>query len=247
MFKINCLKWKSYYKSRIVFSLLIVIFEVVFLCSTFICEIISKVNHIPSLHGLPSIAFFTIQSNIIIFLFYLVYLFCLVKKKRKIFYFLNNGYLKGMITTWICFTGLIFTFILYPFALATIHEQANFFFILKFHINSIGLHMLIPILVVIEFVTFKFISKIYPILIAITWYCYPGIYGAFAIIIGQFTNKYPYFFLNYNSSINKHLGYGYALILWFVVIFLIFIPIIAFFIFINKKRYCKMDQLMNYW
>ena len=216
-------------KKQFYYTLLISIFSLTILITNFILnDIMISVGS----GKLNQFAFFTIQSNIIVAIFFTITTVANFFGLKKIYYFLNLPYVRGTVTIWILITGIVFTFMLYPVFIASIvktHKK----FIIRDQFYQIALHMIIPVIDVINTLSYKYKKKTkfkYLFILAII---YPLVYEIIIEICGIWTKKYPYFFLNVHGEINGKMGNGYlAVILWTIVLILFFAIIIFF---VTKK------------
>lgn len=166
--------------------------------------------------------FFTIQSNLLLALYWLFSPF--VKKLQK-----PSLYLA--VTTYMFLTGFVFvlflnygfTEIIYTkFQNHEINEMVHYYSLMA----SVVTHYLMPVLVLTDFVLFSYVKpskKLYMVLI------YPFVYFTISMIIGTYTNKYPYPFIDpaYMG------GYGYVFLAVIVLTFVL-ILIINFLVYLNN-------------
>lgn len=179
--------------------------------------------------SLNPLAYFTNQSNLLVFM---VYLFLLFNSKSK------NG---------------LFTIILYQTVLAIVITGLVYHFILSptFEgssdlnpIPNILVHSLTPLLVVVERLIFgdKHILNrwhpIYFLTFPLVYYIFTLVYASFGGLFGigtEYESKYPYFFLNIKA-------YG---VLYFILVIVLFVLIGYLMVFINHHPLKKEEHHSN--
>lgn len=126
--------------------------------------------------------FFTILTNIIVGLAFTAPLF---KQSNTVHLFFERPTVRAAIALYISFVAII-----YHVLLAGDHSPSGLG-----HFTNIGLHTLIPILYVIDWLVF---ARKHPLLYANIpyWVIYPLIYGLFNIVRGLLTGFYPYPFVD---------------------------------------------------
>lgn len=139
-----------------------------------------------------SITKFTIHSNIIVTIIFIVSVFAFLTKKKDshIIDLCKNAaliYMVVVLTT-------------YHFILASGGEYSGVRTITNF-----TLHYLMPILVLLNWLIFEE-KKWYSYKSIIFWLAFPILYGAISLIRGRYDGFYPYFFLNPNQPIPYGVG-----------------------------------------
>jgi hypothetical protein len=166
-------------------------------------------------------AYFTIQSNILVAVVYLI----LVLKKDKSSFLLI---IKNQATLAIILTGLVYNLMLRPY-LDGIDYNPN-------SLSDLLVHTITPILVLTDFIVFTK-NGLMTILEPLYYLIFPLIYWIFTIVYvalgGNFNfdteeSNYPYFFLNFEKF-----GIGYFLLV------LVFIIIIGYLLFFLNKTILK--------
>lgn len=141
-----------------------------------------------------SIIYFTIQSNLLCFIFYfiLVILILIKKLKKNNFYYIS----KGMVTMSITITFLMYQLIIAPNGGVTGYENnmlaCNF------------VHLFVPLMVIFDYIIFGekgYIKKEYPFiwsLVLVAYFIFDLIYVSLG---GRFMDGsiYPYFYMNVNK------------------------------------------------
>ena len=174
--------------------------------------------------------FFTIQSNLMIAMYWLLSPF--IKK-------LNHPKVHLYVTTYMAITGFIFIFFLdYGFT-EIIYEKLYHFEIsdtVHYYsmITSVITHYVMPILAVLDFLIFSYVKekKGYQFVLI-----YPLIYFSISMIVGSFTSKYPYPFLD---PVFME-GYVYVLI-GAVMLTVIIVLMARLLIYLNQRYQNKMEQ-----
>lgn len=214
-----------------------------------ILQIVNKYLHLTGDFGssvdVPSLMTFTVQTNLLVGLYYL-FLFMFNLKSEKYYDILSDLKVKGGVVFIISITGICFGLILYPLVFLSPSYKISF---LSEFIN-VGAHFIIPLLVIINFLFSKpklknessLIGKSKKIEIITYWYLYPLFYFALAEIYGAITGDFAYFFLNPNSQINVSLGYYGGVFIWFFGILIFFVPIGLLYIMIINKKISKNKE-----
>ena len=196
--------------------------------------------------GKASFLYFTMQSNIWIACLDLVLIiFMLINLKKQIYRLNDKFYLaQEIFTVSITLTGFTFCFILAPgFFIAPPELTGNGYN--PFALYSIFLHMIVPILSIIDFLVFvrdvKF--KKFDFLYALTL----PVYYVFFSLIGYFNNwdfgdgkNFPYFFLNYDSpagfaEFSNEAPYFMGSLYWLIIMVILVSFVSWLFIFIVNK------------
>ncbi|HQH32184.1 MAG TPA: Pr6Pr family membrane protein [Petrotogaceae bacterium] len=151
-------------------------------------------------NGLHLLSFYTMQTNIMVFICmgFLVYCFLFKKKRTKATYFFIGG-----IAIWIMITG-----VLYHIFLSSIHNPSG----IK-SITNVLLHYVVPWSMVGYFVVFydkRYINWIFPLL----WTSYPIVYLIISLIRGKIQGFYPYWFINPTAEYPAGIG-GMLNVFWF--------------------------------
>lgn len=155
--------------------------------------------------------FFTIQSNILVFVIMLLVVLNRFSRRSQPTYLV---FLSGGASLWIILTGVIFHFML-----SGIYKPDGIQII-----SNMILHYVTPTLMAIYYFGFidkKVINMKYPLL----WALYPIIYGLGCVIRGLFDGFYPYWFFNPTGSFPDGAG-SYPTVLMYVFglgfVFLVF-------------------------
>ncbi len=172
---------------------------------------------------LQKFTYFTLQSNLLVGIIYLVLIF---KKTRN----RTLNIIENQVVVAIVLTGLVFNIMLRPAIDANVYNPNNF--------SDVLLHSLTPLLVIFDRILFneKGNIRVYD---PFFWLVYPLLYWLFTVVFvflgGNFNttnneSNYPYFFMNFNEA-----GFGYFLLV------IAFIVIIGYLIYLedflrNKKR-----------
>ena len=161
-------------------------------------------------------SFFTILTNILVALFYTAKIFNAFSEKFKIF---NQKGSLTAITTFILVVGLVYQIVLRRIWSPTGMQQI---------VNEL-LHSIIPLFVIIYWFFFsrRRIIKFTEIRI---WLFYPLFYLIVVLVRGQFSNYFPYPFLNFPEIGALKTGINCAIIL------LLILAIMKILIFINNKK-----------
>lgn len=179
-----------------------------------------------------SLSTFTIQSNILVLVFFVLALINYFKKNK--FTTINQGRFKFTVTIYITITFVIFWVSLFKILIATT-DFSNPIDLMNF-VNTFLLHLFSPIIMVIfYFVTSGIkkwaikptLTKTLPISIS-----YLFIYLTYILIkgtfVGQIVNKneidysYPYFFLNVKESLGTFFIYLGIILVLFLALFTIY-------------------------
>src|SRR5690625_2708814 len=149
-----------------------------------------------------SITKFTIHSNIIVTITFIVSTIVLLEKKKesRTLDLCKNAALIYMIV-------VLST---YHFILSGGGEYSG-----PRIITNFTLHYLIPMLVLLNWIIFEE-KKRYSYKLIIFWLAFPILYGAISLIRGMFDGFYPYFFLNPNGHIPDGVG-SYAAVALVIV------------------------------
>jgi hypothetical protein len=150
--------------------------------------------------GLPAIAYFTIQSNILVLLALLYFIFSPEPGRFR-------AILRGCVLLCIMATGLIFHIILVP-ALPEYFAEGLAF---RHHIT----HTIAPLGFFLDWLLFDH-SKQLRYSDARYWLIYPFLYWLSSVIQGIYSGMYPYFFFDVQA-----IGLG-ATFLWLVALIAIF-------------------------
>ncbi len=164
--------------------------------------------------GLPAIAYFTIQSNILVVLALLYFIFNPEPGRFR-------AILRSCVLLCIMATGLIFHIILVP-ALPEYFAEGLAF---RHHIT----HTIAPLGFFLDWLVFDN-SKQLRYADARFWPIYPSLYWLFSIIQGSFSGMYPYFFFDVQA-----IGLG-ATILWLVALLAIFSVIGLILVWIDSLK-----------
>lgn len=164
--------------------------------------------------------FYTIQSNIVIFVLYLGIIINSIyksfKHKRIKSSDLSSNIMGGA-TLMIVVTGLVFNFILAP----SLADSSSYSL---GSLSNLLVHTFTPLMVFIDWVLFvkeKDLKKIKPL----TWTIIPLVYWIFTIIRAQvagpiagFNSYYPYFFIDANTlGWTKVFAYVFFLLIFFIL------------------------------
>ncbi len=173
--------------------------------------------------GLPAIFYFTIQSNILVVLALLYFIFNPGPGRfRAIF--------RGCVLLFILATGLIFHIILVP-ALPEYFAEGLAF---RHHIT----HTIAPLGFFLDWLFFDRSGQL-RYSDARYWPIYPSLYWLFSVIQGSFSGMYPYFFFDAQA-----IGLG-ATILWLVGLIAIFSVIGFILVWLDSlKLPCRSSNYM---
>lgn len=189
-------------------------------------------------------SFFTIQSNVIVCVFFILLTITNGLNCKNYYEKLNLPYIRGVITIWIIITGIVFAFILNP-TIIYAQYKLNANITIDETLFNFGLHIIIPVIVAINSLWYKYQKKCNYLKFAIITCIYPLVYAIIAILVGHFTNVYPYFFLDPNSSINNRLHNYLGVVLWIIVILLFFLMFIWIYIKDINLNYQKNKSTAN--
>ncbi len=192
-------------------------------------------------HWTKRLLYFTNQSNIWIFIIMFFSLFSFAKSDKINKYSMFIA--RYIFTTSIILTGVIFCCFLGPFADESYHA---------FSVSGVLLHVVVPLLAVVDFFTQKerfFINKKVALLTIIPPLIYlilSSILFVFNVDFGRGDN-FPYFFFNYFSpagffGFSSISPYYFGSFYWIIILFLIAILIAFLLIKINNKVYLKRNK-----
>ncbi len=171
--------------------------------------------------GLPAIAYFTIQSNILVVL---ALLYFILRPEPGRF----RAILRGCVLLCIMATGLIFHIILVP-ALPEYFAEGLAF---RHHIT----HTIAPLGFFLDWLLFDH-SKQLRYSDARYWPIYPFLYWLFSVIQGIYSGMYPYFFFDVQA-----IGLG-ATILWLAALIAIFSFIGLILVWVDSlKLPCRLTK-----
>jgi hypothetical protein len=156
--------------------------------------------------------YFTLLSNLGVLLWLVCAVFCY---KRQNIGWKFKGLFRGAVTLYITVTFLVFSTLLSSGTLTY---------------DSLMFHYIIPIAFIFEW-TFSESSKQYQWRYLGVWIIFPLIYLAYAVINGQLTGFYPYFFLDLPT-----LGIG-IFVAWVAFMVALFIGLGIVYIAINRQFY----------
>lgn len=179
-----------------------------------------------------SLSTFTIQSNILVLVFFILSIINFFKKNR--FSTINQGWFKFTVTIYITITFIIFWVSLFKILIATT-DFSNSIDLMNF-VNTFLLHLFTPIIMIaFYFITSgtkrwaikPTLTKTLPISISylFIYLTYILIKGSF---VGQIVNKneidysYPYFFLNVKESLRTFFMYLGIILILFLALFFIY-------------------------
>lgn len=163
-------------------------------------------------NGLPSISYFTIQSNILVALATFYFLFDPRQSRFKVI-------IRGSILLSILITGLVFHIVLVP-ALPEYFAQGIAF---RHHLS----HTIAPLGFALDWLIFDRKGlMLYPDVRY--WVIYPLLYWLFAVIQGHFSGVYPYFFTDIGTF-----GFGAAL-LWLLFLTITFVLVGFLLVWIDR-------------
>ena len=199
-------------------TLVINIFKVIIILSAVIGVIL---NSLAADEHIKQFAYFTLQSNILVAVVYTL-TFCKFSKSR-IFLLIKN-----QATVAIVLTGIVFNLMLRPYLSGSDYNPNT--------ISDFLVHVLTPILVLMEFIIFSEhgLIKRYD---SLYWLIFPFIYWIFTLVFvglgGNFDTEnyqsnYPYFFLNFQEN-------G---ILWFLLV-LVFIVLTGYLLYFLDRKLVK--------
>lgn len=153
-----------------------------------------------SIDGLPALAYFTTQSNILVGLFLLYAITCPRSDRLHIFF-------RGSTLLCITLTGLVFHLFLVPNYPELFAEGVTF----RYHIT----HTIVPLGFILDWLLLDKKGKI-KIADLKYWLIYPALYWIFSMARGIIVGAYPYFFMDPNI-----LGAG-SIMLWLLFLIIIF-------------------------
>lgn len=194
-----------------------------------------------------SISTFTIQSNILVLIFFILVLINYITAKIKWI----NGYSHLAVTVYITITMIIFWVALFKPMLKTTNFESTFG-IINF-INTFLLHLISPIITITYYLLSagqkkwslkKSSIKAFPLSLS-----YMFIYLSYALIKGSFVGQikfqdgswfsdysYPYFFLNIKTNLT-------SFFLYFFIILFLFLLLFTFYYAYNNWKYYKNYRL----
>lgn len=218
---------------EVLISSLAILFVILSIVNHYVDFTYIKPNPEMKLEVVPMLTF-TIQSNLIVGIyFFLLFIFNMFDKK-KYYRFLSKGIIKGGVAFTISVTGIIFGLVLYPMILT----DSAYIFVPYHEFVTIFLHFIIPFLVIVNAILFRYQrnDKVKFKHALLAWYFLPIFYFVVAEVYGAITDRYAYFFLNPHDSINVVMGYYGGVFIWFFGLAIAFIPIILFYwALVNKK------------
>jgi len=179
-------------------------------------------NSLGSTTPFKQFAYFTLQSNVLVAIVYLVLL--LKKEENKVLRIVRNQTVVAIILT-----GLVYNLMLRPYISGNDYSPDT--------LSDILVHTLTPILVLLDFLFFSNCQKrrIYEPFYNLIFPMFYWIFTIIFVVLGgnfngsTYESNYPYFFLNFPES-----GVGYFIL---VIVFIIIISFLLYFIegFISKK------------
>jgi hypothetical protein len=176
----------------------------------------SKNSSVPVLGAFNSFLYFTIQSNLLVLIWFINAVWCESTKRSN---FLMKPIYKGAITSYITLTFLVFFFILEP----TYHPQGLHL------VSSILMHYVVPFAVIIDWVLYE-PRKSYHYKFLIYWVIYPISYASLGVILSLLIQKSLYPFFNVTE-----LG-------WLIVPYIL---MLAFVFLIIGATYITFNRLLN--
>ena len=141
--------------------------------------------------GITFLRMFTNESNIFVDIFFILYGIGVLGSK-KLYKFTHNEHLRGIITLYICVTGIIYFLVLLPFSKPFPLENGMW---LSNEINTWN-HLVTPAVFTIFWFFPVEYKKIPVVKYALTGLIYPICYFIMCIILGANDGFYPYPFLN---------------------------------------------------
>jgi uncharacterized protein YacL len=137
-------------------------------------------------------SFFTIESNILAIVSFLIGAFLIYAKKRS----KNADYFRGAVTLYMVVTGIIFSILLSGIEGATLTAVPW---------DNVVLHYIIPVAIAFDWIADR------PVYIsfkkALTWLLFPILYLVYSLIRGPIASWYPYPFIDPANG-----GYGKVLL-----------------------------------
>jgi len=164
--------------------------------------------------GLPAIAYFTIQSNILVVLALLYFIFNPGSGRFR-------AIMRSCVLLYIMATGLIFHIVLVP-ALPEYFAEGLAF---RHHIT----HTIAPLWFFLDWLVFDQRGQML-YTDARYWPVYPFFYWLFSIIQGNYSGMYPYFFFDVRA-----IGLG-AAILWLVALIAVFSFIGLILVWVDNQK-----------
>lgn len=144
-------------------------------------------------------SFFTIESNILIVVAFLLGAFALYAKKKS----KKLDFFRGAATLYMVVTGIVFSFLLSGLEGVSLTAVPW---------DNIVLHYIIPVAAVIDWIIDPPSRKI-AFKRALIWLAFPLAYLAYSLIRGPIANWYPYPFLNPANG-----GYGQIALTSFIIL-----------------------------
>lgn len=206
------------------------------------------------INGYSVLLYFTTQSNIWILIIDFIFIIFMIKdfnKEHLYNYKLIKAY--QVFVTCITVTGLVFCLILAP---GYYLSDANIPDYTPFNFAAVLLHIVVPLLSVIDYVYFtpaiSFSKK------DICWSFIPTVYYFIFAVIGYVLNwnfgdgrNYPYFFLNFDSpagifGFSNEMPYFMGSFYWFFVIFGIIVGLSSLYVHIMNKKFNKETMKIVY-
>lgn len=179
-----------------------------------------------------SITKFTIHSNIIVTIIFVVstYTLSVKKKESRMLDLCKNAALIYMMVV----------LATYHFILSSGGEYSGIRVITNF-----TLHYVIPILVLLNWMIFEE-KKWYSYKLIIAWLAFPILYGGVSLLRGMYDGFYPYFFLNPNGHIPEGVG-SYTNVALIIAAFTLVYCVLGFvLIVINRVLVkCKNERLLQ--
>lgn len=195
-------------------------------------------------HGVSTLLYFTVQSNIWIMIVDIILIIFLIKVLKTNNYELDNRlYLvKQIFTVAITITSLVYLLVLVPgyYLMSDPIEGYH-----PFNLGGTLLHIVVPAIAIVDFLLFT--RKAQYNKTSFLWALIPPCYYLGFSAIGYFLKwdfgngrNYPYFFMNYDSpagffGFSKTMPYFMGSFYWMLVVVGLVIGISALLIFINNK------------
>ncbi len=157
---------------------------------------------------LPAIAYFTIQSNMLVVLALVLFFFANHDKR-------TGAIVRGGAMIYILVTGLVFHFILVPDLPEYFAEGVTF----RHHIT----HTIAPIGFILDWVLFDRKGLMYKSDLKY-WVIFPMLYWIVSIVHGGISGLYPYFFMDVGAiGFTAVLAWFFALTAFFVILGLLIV------------------------
>lgn len=201
------------------------VFEVVITIVAFLGVIIDMSGQRSLLSAFKLLNFFTIQSNLLVFIIMLLVVVNRFSKKKQPSYLIA---LSGGAALWIIMTGIIFHFML-----SGVYQPQGIQII-----SNMILHYITPSLMTIyyfAFVDIKVVNMKYPIY----WAGFPLIYGVASLVRGLFDGFYPYWFFKPTGSFPEGNGSYLNVIIIILALALSFLVFGYIITFIKKLLFRK--------